>query len=445
MATARWLGIGIVGSVLAASASAQPLGPQPKSIKQPVSTGGREFPNGIVPSEQQVEDVRPWLSGLTKKNPAKDLDPKMLKDLIDKVQKLPKDQKADPEQLNDLLDKNPQFKDPAFLEQLKKLAENKDFPANLGQKFPDEKLGPIENGPELKQDLENVIEAAKNQQPMIAPKDVAGPKPDGQNPDVPKDGIDPTTSKPQATDNEWVKWMQKNFGDSQAADGAIKDMIAAMEKKGGKGMFDDIPEFKNGGWKDFDKWGKSNAGDLWKIKPPDTQMGGMSGPKFGGGGGSSWGGSGGGGGGGSSWGGGGGGAGGLGGGASSLAVIAAIAGALLLAFLLFRKFKLNRDEKAMAAAGRPGAIDFDSIRSREQLVNVFNAVSLEQCGEDARNWNHRVIADRFKEVKPAVADPANEVAGLYERARYAPTDEDLSTGEFADARRDLRALAGVTA
>ena len=88
-------------------------------------------------------------------------------------------------------------------------------------------------------------------------------------------------------------------------------------------------------------------------------------------------------------------------------------------------------------------IDFDAIRSREQLVRVFNTVSLEKCGDEARNWNHRVIADQLVEAQPRYLEPANEVAGLYERARYAPTDEDLTQPEFADARRDLRTIAGV--
>jgi hypothetical protein len=79
------------------------------------------------------------------------------------------------------------------------------------------------------------------------------------------------------------------------------------------------------------------------------------------------------------------------------------------------------------------------------LVRAFNHVSLDQIGEEARSWNHRVVADQFTEVRPEQAGPVTELAGLYERARYAPQDEDLSTGEFADARRDLRALAGSPA
>jgi hypothetical protein len=113
--------------------------------------------------------------------------------------------------------------------------------------------------------------------------------------------------------------------------------------------------------------------------------------------------------------------------------------------LLFRRWKFDQARRAAPGVGGPGGIDFDAIRTREELVRAFDHVSLDQIGEEARAWNHRVIADQFAEVKPAQADPANELAGLYERARYAPLDENLSAGDFDDARRDLRTLAGGAA
>jgi len=114
-----------------------------------------------------------------------------------------------------------------------------------------------------------------------------------------------------------------------------------------------------------------------------------------------------------------------------------------LAILLLRKWKLNQAGRAAGLdAGKTG-IDLDTIRTREELVRAFDHVSLDQIGEEARSWNHRVIADQIADTRPAQAEPAGELAGLYERARYAPLDEDLSPGEFADARRDLRVIAGV--
>lgn len=436
--------IGCLVAVLAVNSAVSAQPPEKSKFPRPAGAG---LPRNVTPPDNDVDDVRLWLLRLTNKTPQKELDPKLLKELMDKMQKLPKDQKPDPKDIEKLVNDNPQFKDAAFLKQLEKLVEDKEFPNQLEQKLPDnQKLPPDIDQKDLHDKLEQVIESGNKQPPLNLPKDMTVPKGDPMSPDSPKDPTDPSDpnfAKSAAAENEWVKWMEKNFGNSPAAEGAVKDLIKSLEKSNGKGMFDDIPELKNGGWKDINNWDKSNSGD-WKLKPPDSQGPKFNSPNTGSSGGSSWGS---GNSGGSSWGSssGGGGGGGFSGGGSALAVIAGIAAAIFLAIFLFRKWKLIQEQKAATATTADAGIDFDRIRSREELVRVFNAVSIDQCGEDARPWNHRVVADEFGRTRPAVAEPADQVAGLYERARYAPADEDLTNNEFADARRDLRLLAGAPA
>ena len=410
---------------------------QPRMLLEPDRPAMRPgWPVKARPGEEEIEDIRPYLDGKGPKAMPKDIDPKMLKELMDKLNKMPKDQQPDKAQIEEMLKNNPAFKDPRFLEQLEKMLQDPNFPKNLEGKLPkDVPVPDKQQGPELANKFKDVIESGK-QGGVADPQAVTTPKMDPKAPDP---ASLPAQKNPYA-DNEWVKWMQKNFGDSPAAQEAVNDLLKEMSKGEMKGMFDDIPELKNGGWKDVADWGKSNGMDLSKVKPPDVSSGK---------GGSSWGGSSGGSG--SSWGGGGGGSVGgvggvgLGGGGSALLIIAGIAGALFLALLLFRRWKFDQARRAAQGVGATGGIDFDAIRTREELVKAFDHVSLDQIGEEARSWNHRVIADQFVESKPAQAVPATELAGLYERARYAPQDEDLSTGEFADARRDLRALAGSPA
>ena len=293
-----------IAAVLLATTIATVAMAQTGATRQPKvqpKIGAAPAPVGMGPKDGQVDDVRPYLEGLFKKIQPRDIDPKLLKELIEKM---PKDQKVNPKQVEEILKNNQRFKDPEFLNQLEKLLNSKDFKNDLEQKLPqDGPRPPI--GDELHGNLEQVVQSGKTQIGPDMPKDVTGAKPDGKLPNLPKDGPD---SKSAAADNEWVKWMEKNFGKSQAAEGAVKDLISAMEKNKGKGMFDDIPEFKNGGWKDMNNWGKSNAGELWKLKPPSTQGGNITSPKIGGGGGGA---NFGGGGGGSGFGGGGGGGGGF--------------------------------------------------------------------------------------------------------------------------------------
>ena len=430
-------------AVVVASAVAQPLGPKhglQRPSSPPVGGPGIGFgppPEIVLPDGQSVPDYRLWLQGFKSKQLPQDINPELLKKLIDK---LPKDQPADPNQIKDLLEKNPEFKNPAFLNQLQELPKSDDFPNNLAGKLPKgAPVPPPEQGPVLGENFKQVIEEGQKQTVLKEGGKTGDPmKPPKIDPKTDLSKIDPKTAN-AAGDNEWAKWVEQNFGDSPAGQAALKDLLSALEKQDMKGMFDQVPEFKNGAWKDLDSWGKANAGDLWKVKPPDLSGNKVTPPTIGGGGGMSSGG-----GGGSSFGGGSGGAG-ISGGGQALGVIVAIAAGILLAIVLFRKWKLHQIERAAAHTTGKLGIDFDSVRTREELVRAFDHVSLDQIGEEARSWNHRVIADQISEARPAQAEPADELAGLYERARYAPLDEDLSTGEFADARRDLRVIAGVTA
>jgi hypothetical protein len=422
----RALFAAVVVSLAAAAATAQPASLRSRNARP-------------IPGEPDVEDFRPYLEGKLPRASGKDLDPKVLKDLMDKLNQMPKDQRPDKAQVQDLL-KNPDFKNPDFLKQLEKMLQDPDFPKNLESKLPQDVPVPDQNqGADLKNKLQELVDQGKQQgpPPIVGEAGMVG-KGGPKLPDPPKG---PVASQPgTAVDSDWVKWMEKNFGDSPAAQEAMKDLINSFSKGDMKGMFDDVPELKNGAWKDIGDWGKSNGLDIGKIKPPDLSTGQGGSPNLGGGGGSSWGSGGGGG----SIGGGGGGVG-LGGGGTALAVIAGIAGALFLALILFRRWKIDQARRAAHGAAGGLGIDLESIRTREELVRAFDHVSLDQIGEEARAWNHRVIADQIAGTRPAQAAPATELAGLYERARYAPTDEDLSAGEFADARRDLRTIAGVPA
>src|SRR5262245_7079453 len=70
--------------------------------------------------EPEVEDLRPYLEGKIPKSP-KDLDPKVLQELMNKLNKMPKDQQPDKGQVEELLKNNPAFKNPEFLKQLEKM------------------------------------------------------------------------------------------------------------------------------------------------------------------------------------------------------------------------------------------------------------------------------------------------------------------------------------
>jgi hypothetical protein len=124
--------------------------------------------------------------------------------------------------------------------------------------------------------------------------------------------------------------------------------------------------------------------------------------------------------------------------------LAALAGAGLLALVLWQVLTRSTGEEDPLAEARrrlgPWPLDPATVASREDLIRAFEYLSVLRIGPAARNWNHRHIASKLSATQTGTAD---EVATLYERARYAPSEDLLPENSFEQARRGLCALAGV--
>lgn len=92
----------------------------------------------------------------------------------------------------------------------------------------------------------------------------------------------------------------------------------------------------------------------------------------------------------------------------------------------------------------PWPVDPRDIADRHALVRAFEYLSVLLCGDAARVWNHRTIATALR-ARVAGADAvAEELASLYEQARYTPPTEPLPPAALVAARRCLCQLAGVS-
>jgi hypothetical protein len=89
----------------------------------------------------------------------------------------------------------------------------------------------------------------------------------------------------------------------------------------------------------------------------------------------------------------------------------------------------------------PWPLDPAQVANRAELIQAFEYLSLLRCGEPARTWNHRAIADRLGGTESDRRMAADQLAELYEQARYAPT----ASGEpdWSAARGPLSLLAGA--
>ena len=97
----------------------------------------------------------------------------------------------------------------------------------------------------------------------------------------------------------------------------------------------------------------------------------------------------------------------------------------------------------------PWPVSPGAVRTREQLVRAFEYLSLLLLGPAARTRHHHDLARQIGDQPDMDPDRRKEaaqaLAGLYEQARYAPPQDDLSEEQLDRARRELRRLAGGAA
>jgi len=104
----------------------------------------------------------------------------------------------------------------------------------------------------------------------------------------------------------------------------------------------------------------------------------------------------------------------------------------------------------------PWPIHPTAVQTREELIRAFEYLSVLLLGPAARHWHHLAIAASLGRSSGATVSArrwgdgsaerrqaAQQLATLYERARYAPPAEPLPEAALATARRDLCLLAGV--
>jgi hypothetical protein len=89
----------------------------------------------------------------------------------------------------------------------------------------------------------------------------------------------------------------------------------------------------------------------------------------------------------------------------------------------------------------PWPVDPAHIQSRQEVVLAFEYLSLLQLGPEARSLNHRDIAFGLGEADER-RRAAQELARLYEQARYTPSEDPFSAEEISKARQVLRLLVG---
>jgi hypothetical protein len=86
-----------------------------------------------------------------------------------------------------------------------------------------------------------------------------------------------------------------------------------------------------------------------------------------------------------------------------------------------------------------------SMKTRQDLIRVFEYLSLVKLGAEARSRNHLALAAALGGSDPVKRGVASHLATSYELARYSPDHESLPQDILQTAQRELSFLAQVEA
>jgi hypothetical protein len=116
----------------------------------------------------------------------------------------------------------------------------------------------------------------------------------------------------------------------------------------------------------------------------------------------------------------------------------------------------SRGDGAGAWKLGPWPVHPTAVQTRDELIRAFEYLSVLHLGPAARHWHHLAIASGLGQLSSQVVSAggrsgdsaerqraADQLASLYEQARYAPPTEPLLEAALTTARRDLCLLAGV--
>lgn len=130
-----------------------------------------------------------------------------------------------------------------------------------------------------------------------------------------------------------------------------------------------------------------------------------------------------------------------------LIVVMAAGTILILCFLVMNKGVKNalKGEKGWRLG--PWPVNPGLIRTQGELVQAFDYLALLVLGQKAQNWNHRMVAQGIGGEGDAALmekwDAANQLATMYEQARYAPAGEPLAEAEILRSRGFFLMLSGA--
>ncbi|MCY2985277.1 MAG: hypothetical protein NTY15_16750 [Planctomycetota bacterium] len=116
-------------------------------------------------------------------------------------------------------------------------------------------------------------------------------------------------------------------------------------------------------------------------------------------------------------------------------LILAVACVVACVILKIRFHKEQERKEALAAQMAPR---IDEIQTRDDVVRAFHALAKQRLQSAQAWWTCGYVAERFQETLPEHAQPIRTLSGLYEQARYYPSEHQLSDDQIQSAKLALK-------
>lgn len=115
--------------------------------------------------------------------------------------------------------------------------------------------------------------------------------------------------------------------------------------------------------------------------------------------------------------------------------------AAAIGFFVLR-YKVRKEQIRLEVQEAKLAPKIDEIRTRDDVVRAFHAMTKKRFQSAQTWWTNRYVAEKFEHSLPEYTTPIRTLSSIYEQARYFPLDHQLSSDQIEDAKLALKQCKG---
>ncbi len=115
--------------------------------------------------------------------------------------------------------------------------------------------------------------------------------------------------------------------------------------------------------------------------------------------------------------------------------------AIAIGYVVLR-YKVRSEQIRRETEEAKLATEIDAIRTRDDVVKAFHAMTKQRFQSAQLWWTNRFITEKFELSLPEHSSPIRTLSGIYEQARYFPMDHQLSSDQIEDAKLALKQCKG---